>query len=108
MAPMSDPSRLNGCGLILVNPPWRLAEELTILLPVLAKILGRQGKGTLLQTPILTRTTQTVRQRRRCVRTRWGCSLAFDGFAAEAINWRRPKLPPAFPSGQPSDSVDRA
>lgn len=45
VAPMSDPSRLNGCGLILVNPPWRIAEELAILLPALAKILGRQGKG---------------------------------------------------------------
>jgi len=43
--PMSDASRLNGCGLILVNPPWRLADELNILLPALANILGRQGKG---------------------------------------------------------------
>ena len=32
--------RLNGCGLILVNPPWRLAEELNILLPALAKRLA--------------------------------------------------------------------
>jgi len=46
VAPLSDPSRLNGCGLILVNPPWRLADELAILLPALVKILGRTGKGT--------------------------------------------------------------
>ncbi len=43
--PMSDPRRLNGCGLILVNPPWKLADELAILLPALAKILG-QGSQT--------------------------------------------------------------
>ena len=46
VAPMSDPSRLNGSGLILVNPPWRLADELAILLPALVKILGREGKGS--------------------------------------------------------------
>jgi 23S rRNA (adenine2030-N6)-methyltransferase len=45
VAPLSDPRRLNGCGLVLVNPPWRLPEELAILLPALAKILGRHGKG---------------------------------------------------------------
>jgi 23S rRNA (adenine2030-N6)-methyltransferase len=44
VAPLSDPTKLNGCGLILVNPPWRLAEELAILLPALAKILGRGPK----------------------------------------------------------------
>lgn len=42
---MSEASRLNGCGLVLVNPPWRLADELGILLPALAKTLGREGKG---------------------------------------------------------------
>jgi len=41
VAPLSDPRRLNGCGLILVNPPWVLEGELAILLPALAKILGR-------------------------------------------------------------------
>ncbi len=44
VAPMSDPTKLNGCGLILANPPWRLADELAILLPALAKILGRGPK----------------------------------------------------------------
>jgi 23S rRNA (adenine2030-N6)-methyltransferase len=42
---LSDPSRLNGSGLILVNPPWTLEGELKALLPVLAGILGRDGKG---------------------------------------------------------------
>jgi 23S rRNA (adenine2030-N6)-methyltransferase len=45
VAPISDPSRLNGCGLILVNPPWTLESELSVLLPALAAILGRDGKG---------------------------------------------------------------
>jgi 23S rRNA (adenine2030-N6)-methyltransferase len=44
VAPVSDASRLNGCGLILVNPPWVLEGELAILLPALANILGR-GQG---------------------------------------------------------------
>jgi 23S rRNA (adenine2030-N6)-methyltransferase len=41
VAPLGDPTRLSGCGLIIVNPPWTLAGELAILLPALAKILGR-------------------------------------------------------------------
>jgi 23S rRNA (adenine2030-N6)-methyltransferase len=45
VAAPSDASRLNGCGLILVNAPWRLPDELAILLPALAKILGRAGQG---------------------------------------------------------------
>lgn len=45
VAPLSDPSRLNGSGLIVVNPPWPLEAELSTLLPVLAGILGRDGKG---------------------------------------------------------------
>lgn len=45
VAAMSDASRLNGCGIILVNPPWKLAGELASLMPVLAKILGHDGKG---------------------------------------------------------------
>ncbi len=36
-----DPERLNGCGLIIVNAPWRLEDELRIILPGLASILGR-------------------------------------------------------------------
>jgi 23S rRNA (adenine2030-N6)-methyltransferase len=41
VAPLSDLTRLNACGLILINPPWTLQGELATLLPVLAKILGR-------------------------------------------------------------------
>ena len=45
VAPVSDPTRLNGAGMILVNPPWTLERELSALLPALASTLGRQGKG---------------------------------------------------------------
>ena len=43
VSPLSDPNRLNGSGLILVNPPWTLEGELTALLPALAGILGRDN-----------------------------------------------------------------
>jgi 23S rRNA (adenine2030-N6)-methyltransferase len=43
VAPFTDPSKLNGSGLILVNPPWTLEAELTVLLPALADILVRDG-----------------------------------------------------------------
>lgn len=45
VAPLSDPIRLNGAGMIVVNPPWPLESELHALLPVLAAILRREGKG---------------------------------------------------------------
>jgi 23S rRNA (adenine2030-N6)-methyltransferase len=32
--------RLGGSGLIVVNPPWRLEEEVSVLLPALARALG--------------------------------------------------------------------
>jgi len=45
VSPVSDPSRLNGSGLILVNPPWTLQKELALLLPALAALLERQPKS---------------------------------------------------------------
>jgi 23S rRNA (adenine2030-N6)-methyltransferase len=45
VAPLGDPTRLNGAGMIVVNPPWTLENELCALLPALASILGREGKG---------------------------------------------------------------
>jgi 23S rRNA (adenine2030-N6)-methyltransferase len=45
VAPLTDQTRLNGSGLMLVNPPWTLENELSVLLPALADILGRNGKG---------------------------------------------------------------
>ncbi len=42
---LDDPLRLNGCGLIVVNPPFTLLEEAGVLLPVLTPILAQSGKG---------------------------------------------------------------
>jgi 23S rRNA (adenine2030-N6)-methyltransferase len=43
--PLSDSRRLNGSGLILVNPPWTLSGELERLLPAFAEILAKPGAG---------------------------------------------------------------
>ena len=40
-----DPTRLNGNGLIVINPPWRLAEEAALFLPALAERLARSDYG---------------------------------------------------------------
>jgi 23S rRNA (adenine2030-N6)-methyltransferase len=40
-----DPTRLAGSGLVVVNPPWRLAEEAEVFLPALAERLARSGYG---------------------------------------------------------------
>ena len=42
---LTDAMRLNGCGLIVVNPPFTLLEEAQTLLPVLAPLLAQSGKG---------------------------------------------------------------
>lgn len=43
--PASNPPRLHGTGMILVNPPFTLEGELRILLPALAQLLGDPGQG---------------------------------------------------------------
>jgi 23S rRNA (adenine2030-N6)-methyltransferase len=44
--PATDPERLNGCGLVLVNPPWRMDSALSSVLPKLADIFGAaRGAG---------------------------------------------------------------
>jgi 23S rRNA (adenine2030-N6)-methyltransferase len=44
-APEDAPGRLNSSGLIVVNPPWRLAEELERLLPALRSVLAPPAVG---------------------------------------------------------------
>jgi len=39
--PLAGP--LGGCGLIIVNPPWQLDNELSVLMPSLATALGTAG-----------------------------------------------------------------
>jgi len=40
VGPPSDQNRLKGAGLVIVNPPWTLENELSALLPALSAILG--------------------------------------------------------------------
>jgi 23S rRNA (adenine2030-N6)-methyltransferase len=39
----NDATRLNGCGLAIVNPPWTLKKDAAALLPALAELLGRDS-----------------------------------------------------------------
>jgi 23S rRNA (adenine2030-N6)-methyltransferase len=39
----NDTTRLNGCGLLIVNPPWTLEKELAGLLPALADLLAQDA-----------------------------------------------------------------
>jgi 23S rRNA (adenine2030-N6)-methyltransferase len=39
LRPATDPDRLNGCGLVLVNPPWRMDSVLSALLSQLGKLM---------------------------------------------------------------------
>ena len=43
----SDATRLAGTGLLIINPPWRLDEELALLLPALADALAREQRPKL-------------------------------------------------------------
>ena len=43
--PPSTPPRLHGTGMVVVNPPFVLEEEMRILLPVLANLLSDEGRG---------------------------------------------------------------
>lgn len=46
LRPADAPERLNGTGLILVNPPWPLEDRLRTLLPALADLLGAEPGGS--------------------------------------------------------------
>ena len=44
--PADNQMGLNGSGLILVNPPWPIWEELAQVLPWLARTLAQSGEGS--------------------------------------------------------------
>jgi 23S rRNA (adenine2030-N6)-methyltransferase len=44
--PADVPKRLNGCGMVIINPPWRLEEDLRVVLPWLWGRLAISGQGT--------------------------------------------------------------
>jgi 23S rRNA (adenine2030-N6)-methyltransferase len=45
LAPQRPGAPLGASGLILVNPPWTLAEELATMLPALARVLADSNRG---------------------------------------------------------------
>ena len=45
IGPPSDPIPALGCGLVVVNPPWTLEQELRIMLPALAAVLSGADRG---------------------------------------------------------------
>jgi 23S rRNA (adenine2030-N6)-methyltransferase len=44
-APTDKPDALHACGLIVINPPWPLEDELKTLLPALSRSLASGGRG---------------------------------------------------------------
>ena len=42
----TSPLRLNGCGMVLLNPPWKLDQALAAALPTAARLLGEDGRGS--------------------------------------------------------------
>jgi len=44
--PVDDPDRLNGSGLVIVNPPWGLDQALRTTLPYLSRVLKRSNDST--------------------------------------------------------------
>jgi 23S rRNA (adenine2030-N6)-methyltransferase len=43
VAASAEGSALTACGLLVVNPPWTLEDELSILLPALASVLAQSS-----------------------------------------------------------------
>ncbi len=44
--PDDSPLRLNGCGMVIVNPPWQFDRWLKELLPELVRLLARDAHAT--------------------------------------------------------------
>ena len=42
----SEPPRLYGSGMLVVNPPWKIDDELAAVLPYLAETLGKNNTGS--------------------------------------------------------------
>ena len=44
-----SPLRLNGSGLLILNPPWQFDQQIAPALPLLKKALGEAGAMTRLE-----------------------------------------------------------
>jgi len=47
--PPTDPTRLNGCGLLVINPPYGFDEAATPILAAFESILGETGHSSLIE-----------------------------------------------------------
>ena len=47
--PDDSPLRLNGSGMLIINPPYQLDTELAPVLPVLARLLGESHADSRLE-----------------------------------------------------------
>ncbi|KAF1717354.1 23S rRNA (adenine(2030)-N(6))-methyltransferase RlmJ [Pseudoxanthomonas wuyuanensis] len=47
--PDDSPLRLNGSGMLILNPPWQFDQELAPALPMLKRVLGEAGATTRLE-----------------------------------------------------------
>jgi len=45
VAPVHPDGKMSATGMIIVNPPYLLQEQLQLILPAFARILGERGKG---------------------------------------------------------------
>ena len=50
VAAMPQDGRLQACGVMVINPPWKLAAELEIIGPVLARLLAGMPAAALRST----------------------------------------------------------
>jgi 23S rRNA (adenine2030-N6)-methyltransferase len=50
--PPHDPARLNGCGLLIINPPYKFAETASPILQALEDTLGEPGHSSAITTII--------------------------------------------------------
>ncbi|WP_375055866.1 23S rRNA (adenine(2030)-N(6))-methyltransferase RlmJ [Zobellella sp. DQSA1] len=46
VSPQADDFGMHGSGMVVLNPPWKLGEQLAGLLPRLAQRLGQDGQGS--------------------------------------------------------------
>lgn len=44
--PANSPLRLNGCGMVIANPPWQFEKQLAAILPAVQELLAVVGAGS--------------------------------------------------------------
>ena len=77
--PDDSPLRLNGSGMLVLNPPWKLDQSLAQALPVLASLMGEDAYRAVTRdvTPIATRILSAASASSRPETTRF-CAVSTD------------------------------